>query len=100
MNPPKFIAGNVTNFLPNRVAITEDLHILKLIAGVTLDFHTPPPTQNRYSTGSYPHSPAQVKILSLEIQKLQKKGVVVPTQLTPCSFVSPIFTTAKRDHSL
>ena len=101
MNPPKFIAGNVTHFLPNWVAITEDLHILKLIAeGVTLDFHTPPPTQNRYSTWSHPYSPAQEKTLSLEMQRLQKKGVIVPTQLKPCSFVSPIFTTEKRDHSL
>ena len=94
MDPPNFIAGNVTNFLPNWVAITEDLHLLQLIAeGVTLDFHTPPPTQHRYSTWSHPHSPGQEKILSLEIQRLQKKGVVVPTQLKPCSFISPIFTT-------
>ena len=94
----KFIAGLVNLFFDVWNKLTNDPYVLDIIlCGVKLDFIQPPPFN--YSHIRTHFSTDQELAMNQELTILLQKKVIYPTALSPTSYVSPIFTTEKKDGS-
>ena len=93
----KFVAGQVNLFFDVWNKLTNDPCVLDIIlCGVKLDFIQPPPFN--YSHIWTHFSTDQELAVNQELTILLQK-FICPTTLSPTSYVSPIFTTEKKDGS-
>ena len=94
----KFIAGQVNLFFDAWNNLTSDPYVLDIIlCWVKLDFIKPPPFPNSHILTHFPT--ALELAINQELTILLQKKVICPTTLSPTSYVSPIFTTEKKDGS-
>ena len=68
-----------------------------ILCGVKLDFIKPPPFPNSHILTHF--STAQELAINQELTILLQKKFICPNTLSPTSYVSPIFTTEKKDGS-
>jgi hypothetical protein len=77
--------------------ITSDAEILDMVLGQKLEFSQKPFQLFVPKERTYNH--IQTQAIEVEIETLLKKGVVVLTEHEKGEYISPIFTTAKKDGS-
>ena len=92
-----FKGGRLVSYLDNWKLVTSDSNILDMVSGAHIEFSsTPiqvrPPITKVFSSGDK-------QVIASEIKSLLGKGVVVPYTTDPGKFISPIFTTPKKDGS-
>ena len=94
----KFVAGNVSMYISLWKTLTNDPCVLDIIEfGIKMDFiRIPPPHMTPRLTQC---SLAQQIELDHEFKNLIKKRVIRPTHRSPTGYISPIFTTEKKDGS-
>ena len=89
------VGGQLSLYLTYWKNLTNDPYILAIIeSGITVDLIDDPPHRLLAVTT---FSVAQQTAINVELKSLLRRRVIVPTQLCPSSYVSPIFTTEKRD---
>lgn len=91
-----FTVGNIANCLNVWKSITSDREILSSVAGLKMPF-CDTPAQNRAYIMMF--SAVEKDVISLEIQKLEKKQVIEPTRHERGEIISPIFVRPKKDGS-
>ena len=80
--------------------LTSDQFILDAISHCHIDFETEPcdnTTSMVRRQCNFAH--AEQVIIDVEIDKLLKKGIITPSKPESAQFISPIFTTPKKDGS-
>ena len=78
--------------------LTSDQFILDAISHCHIDFETEPyhnTTSMMRRQCNFAH--AEQVIIDVEIDKLLKKGIITPSKPESAQFISPIFTTPKKD---
>ncbi len=90
-----FRGGDISRFSHNWEKFTSDAHLLSIIKyGVFLRFTTPPPLVTPHRLG---YSETESKQIHLEVQKLLKKGIIVPSERESHDFYSQVFLRDKKD---
>ena len=90
-----FCAGQIAKCFSAWQSITSDSEVLQTVSGEHIDFSSHPTTS--CATGANVVKPGDNKIFLLEISKLLKKGVILPSAHEDVEFISPIFLRAKKD---
>ena len=78
--------------------LTSDAEILEMITGARITFTGHCPIQHQSPPNTLPRS--EEANINAAIQKLIGKHIVIPCSPEPVEFVSPIFTTPKKDGSI
>ena len=79
--------------------LTSDELILTIVKeGITIDFHTLPRCPCAHPICHL--NPTQQEAITSEVQHLPSLGVISENSYTPDRYISSVFTTEKRDHSL
>ena len=91
-----FKAGGLQKYYKEWQALTSDPEILQMISGQPIEFsHIP------YQKGVPKEKTIcnlqEKQIISMEIDKLLSKGVIIPTCHEEGEYISPIFTRPKKD---
>ena len=91
-----FKAGGLQKYYKEWQALTSDPEILQMISGQPIEFsHIP------YQKGVPKEKTIcnlqEKQIISMEIEKLLSKGVIIPTLREEGEYTSPIFTRPKKD---
>lgn len=96
-----FKAGRLSLFYDEWQSLTSDTEVLDMISGQKLEFskvpyqvHIPREKSNNTCWDS-----DQTQTCEVEIQNLLTKGVIVPCEHEHGEYISPIFTTPKKDGS-
>ena len=77
---------------------TSDPEILEMVQGTKIIFSGKCPMQHQSPPNSLPH--AEAGKIDKAIQALQTKGVIIPSFPDLTEFISPIFTTPKKDGNI
>ena len=96
-NAISFKAGQIASHFDKWTEITSDQSILDSVAGYHVEFHSTPmqhkaPVRTQMSNN-------EAAALRAESKRLISKGIVVETQHKNGQFLSPVFTTPKKDGS-
>ena len=78
--------------------LTSDPDILEMVSGIKISFHDKCPVQHQSPPNTLPH--AEAELIDNAIQALLQKQVIAPSSPTTTEFVSPIFTTPKKDGNI
>ena len=93
------VLGDIHKQYNNWEKLTSDKLILSIIkAGIAIDFHTLPRCPCAHPICHL--NPTQQEAITSEIQHLLSLGVISETSYTPDRYISSVFTTEQRDHSL
>ena len=93
-----FKAGKLQHFYDEWASLTSDTEILNMISGQKLEFSNPP-FQNFVPRERNDWDATQIQTFEAEIKSLLQKGANVPCEHEPGEYISPIFTTPKKDGS-
>ena len=89
-----YVGGKLHHHISEWESITTDPFLINTIKyGLHLEFKSMPRTGNPVE---HPISSKEQKIVDLEVEKLLKKGVIVPTQFGKGDFCSGVFTRPKK----
>ena len=94
-NVALFQAGQISKFYKEWEKLTSDPEILEMVQGTKIIFSGKCPMQHQSPPNSLPH--AEAGKIDKAIQALQTKGVIIPSYPDLTEFISPIFTTPKKD---
>ena len=93
-----FQAGQISKFCREFEKLTIDPDNLAMVSGTQILFNGMYPVQHQFPPNSLPH--AEVDQIEDAVQELLDKQVIVPCVPDPIEFVSPIFTTPKKDGNI
>ena len=97
--PPPRVLGDIHKQSNIWEQLTSDKLILSIVKeGITIDFHTLPRCSCVHPICHL--NPTQQEAVTSEVQHLLSLGVISETSYTPDRYISSVFTTEKRDHSL
>jgi hypothetical protein len=97
-NVALFQAGQISKFHKEWEKLTSDPEILEMVQGTKIIFSGKCPMQHQSPPNSLPH--AEAGKIDKAIQALQTKGVIIPSFPDLTEFISPIFTTPKKDGNI
>jgi hypothetical protein len=97
-NVALFQAGQISKFYKEWEKLTSDPEILEMVQGTKIIFSGKCPMQHQSPPNSLPH--AEAGKIDKAIQALQTKGVIIPSFPDLTEFISPIFTTPKKDGNI
>ena len=92
-----FKAGRLKFFQEGWKSLTSDAEILDIVSGQMLEFSQKP--YQFYTVKSRSQDFDTMQTCHLEIQSLLEKGAIVPCEHEKGEYISPIFTTSKKDGS-
>ncbi len=92
-----FKAGRLRQFYHEWMSITSDTEILEMVSGQKLEFSQKP--FQLFVPKERTLDPIQTQVCETEIESLLKKGAIVLTEHEKDEYISPIFTTPKKDGS-
>ena len=92
-----YCAGNISNWYENWRSITSEKYILNIVQnGLVLSFDKDQPSKAPFE---FPRTKAETDVPETEVEKLLKKGVIIPTKIQPDDYFSNLFTRQKKDGS-
>ena len=89
-----FQAGQVRHFYSKWCELTSDHEILSTVCGATIEFNSGP--MQSCIPRAYNYSDAETIAVELELDKLLRMGVIVPSQHEYDEYISNIFTRPKK----
>ncbi|CAB3986867.1 Hypothetical predicted protein [Paramuricea clavata] len=98
-NQATFTGGRLRKFYDVWKKLTSDQFILDAISHCHIDFETEPLANTSAVRPQCHFTHTEQSIIDVEIAKLLNKEIIKPSQNESIQFISPIFTTPKKDGS-
>ena len=93
---PQYKGGNISGYIKNWEKLTSDVNISIVKYGLTLRTREIPRGNKPHAYGC---SELEQALLNHEIDSLVKKRIIMPSDIQPGDYFSPVFLREKRDGS-